>query len=368
MSVLTDAAADDLMDRYGQAIATAARDSFERLMELIRSGVAPRDAIEQVQAEFSGAYVEQLAAAFSELLMRSVGSAEIRAMPVGDITLSQRLYAHNTEVASEVTALVRQHAQGLQDARKLALQLYDGYDPKDGIRRPLEGSARAELPRALRAITQDRQARKELGKLIEEGQRRAERLKTPALRAAYAQAFDDWQAGASEEILRRRLDVAQREKNRFMANRIAQTELAMAHQESVGRELMADDVLEVVQVAMSPAHPVSDICDLHARANLFGLGPGLYPKALAPRPPFHSFCRCKAKPKYSLTAAGSREVQGGVAAYLRGMPLEDAARVMGSRERAQAVLDGASLDEVVNAGRPAAYRLHRLGDLGQNRG
>lgn len=362
MPALTDAAADDLMDRYGQAIATAARDAFERLMEMIRTGIAPRDAIEQVQAEFSGAYVEQLAAAFSELLQRAVGSAEIRAMPVGDITLSQRLYAHNAQVASEVTALVRQHAQGMQDARKLALQIYDGYAPTDGIRRPLEGSARAELPRALRAITQDRMTRKELGKMIEEGQKRAARLKTPALRAAYAQAFDDWKAGASEAILRRRLDVAQREKNRFMANRIAQAELARAHQESVGREMMADNMLEVVQVATSPAHPRTDICDVHARANLFGLGPGLYPKAAAPRPPYHPWCWCKLKPKYSLDAAGAREIPRGVAAYLRSMPLEDAARVMGSRERAQAVLDGASLDEVVNAGRPAAYRLRRLGD------
>ena len=363
MAALTDAAADELMDRYGAAIATEARDAFERLMEMIRSGVAPRDAIEQLQAEFAGAYVDQLAAAFSELLRRSVGSSEIRAMPVGEITLSQRLYAHNAEVASQVTALMRQHAQGMQDARQLALQLYDGYDPKDGIRRPLEGSARAELPRALRAITQDRQARKELGKLIEEGQQRASRLKTPALRAAYAQAFDDWTAGASEEILRRRLDVAQREKNRFMANRIAQTELARAHQKAVGEELMADHVLEVVQVAISPAHPRVDICDAYARADLFGLGPGCYPKKLAPRPIYHAFCRCRLKPKYSLSAAGAREVPGGLSAYLRSMPLEDAARVMGSRERAQRVLDGEPLDDVVNDGRPAAYRVRRLGDV-----
>lgn len=362
MPTLTDAAADDLMDRYGQAIATAARDSFERLMELIRSGVAPRDAIEQVQSEFAGAYVEQLAAAFSELLQRAVGSAEIRAMPVGDITLSQRLYAHNAQVASEVTALVRQHAQGMQDARALALRLYDGYEPKGGIRRPLEGSARAELPRALRAITQDRLARKELGQIIEDGQRRAARLKTPALRAAYAQAFDDWKAGASEAILRRRLDVAVREKNRFMANRIAQTELAMAHQKAVSEELMADDMLDVVQVAISPTHPRVDICDAYARADLFGLGPGCYPKKLAPRPIYHGFCRCKLRPKYSLSAASAREVPGGVAAYLRSMSMEDAARVMGSRERAQRVLDGEPLDAVVNDGRPEAYRVRRLGE------
>lgn len=364
MTALTDAAAFDLVARYGAAIATAARDAFERLMEMIRSGVAPRDAIDQVQAEFSGAYVEQLAAAFSEMLQRAVGTEEIRAMPVGDVTLSQRLYAHSEQVAAEVTALIRQHAQGMQQARELALQLYDGYSAADGISRPLEGSARAELPRALRAITQDRLTRQEIGAMIEEAQRRAARLKTPALRAAYAEAFDAWQSGVSLDILRRRLDVAQREKNRFMANRIAQTELARAHQKAVGQELMADDMLDAVQVSLNPAHPRSDICDVHARANLFGLGSGVYPKALAPRPPFHPFCWCALKPKYSISGAGAREVPGGAAAYLRSMPLDDAARVMGSRERAQAVLDGASLESVLNDGVPDAYRLRRLGDPG----
>lgn len=361
MPTLTDAAANELMDRYGAAIAADARAAFRRLLRLISDGVPPRDAIKQVQERFSGAYVGRLSAAFSELLQRSVSAAEIRAMPVGGIALSKRLYAHNVEVANEVTALVRQHAQGMQDARALALRLYDGYNPQDGIRRPLEGAARAELPRALRAITQDRQTRQDLGKMIEEGQKRAARLKTPALRAAYAQAFDDWQAGASESALRRRLDVAQREKNRFMANRIAQHELAIAHQKAVGEEMMADEMLEVVQVTISPTHPRVDICDAYARADLYGLGPGCYPKGDAPRPAYHPFCRCKLTPKYSLSASGARAAPGGVASYLRGMPIEEAARVMGSRERAQRVLAGAGLDEVVNAGRPDAYRVRRLG-------
>ncbi|MGB5064273.1 MAG: hypothetical protein WBQ37_10970 [Candidatus Competibacter sp.] len=41
---------------------------------------------------------------------------------------------------------------------------------------------------------------------------------------------------------------------------------------------------------MSSKHPKVDICDYHAKADLYGLGPGIYPKAAAPLPPFHPHC------------------------------------------------------------------------------
>jgi hypothetical protein len=40
--------------------------------------------------------------------------------------------------------------------------------------------------------------------------------------------LDAWIAGKGEAALMRKLEVAQREKNRFFASRIAQTELARA--------------------------------------------------------------------------------------------------------------------------------------------
>jgi hypothetical protein len=60
----------------------------------------------------------------------------------------------------------------------------------------------------------------------------------------------------------------------------------------------------------------------------------------------------------------SRQAPDGEGAYLRSLQPDQAARVMGSRERAQQVLDGASVDSVVNAGRDPLYRLRRLGDPG----
>ena len=101
---------------------------------------------------------------------------------------------------------------------------------------------------------------------------------------------------------------------------------------------------------------------MHARANLFGLGPGCYPKARTLRPPYHSFCWCRVRSRPDLQAAGAREVPGGEAAYLRSLSPDEAGRVMGSKERAARVMDGARVEDVTNAGKDAACRLARVGD------
>lgn len=269
-----------------------AKAAFEKVWRTLvdNPDADPRAVIQAAQLEFGGGFSEALAEAFSLLLQRSIGTDELRAMPVGDITLARSLYLHRVQTQAEVTALVREHAKGVHQARELSLALYDGYSPEDGIRRPLEGRARAELPRALRSLTEDATARRTLTALQVQGQQQAARLKTRALRAAYLETFEAWERGANMDAVKRKLDNAMREKNRYYADRIAQTELQRAHQAQIAREVMDDELTTVVQVRIDPSHPRADICDLHARADLWGLGPGNYPKEKAPRPPYHPFC------------------------------------------------------------------------------
>lgn len=151
-----------------------------------------------------------------------------------------------------------------------------------------------------------------------------------------------------------------------MANRIAQTKLARVHQHALGAALMADPTISVLQVVLSGSHPRTDICDLHARADLFGLGPGCYPKAKAPRPTFHPYCRCRLRSRPDLNAADARARRRGDAGYLRSLPVDEAA-VKGSRTKLQRVLDGRSAIEVVNRGVPDAYQTVRLGEVAQSR-
>lgn len=343
-------------------IDTLALASFERMWRELaaKPGADVRQVIEAAQAEFGGAFADALAQAFGELLQRSITSTEVRALPVGGMSLSRRLYLHTLQTTARVAALIREHAKGVLQARDLALQLYDGYDPAAGVLRPLEGAARADLPQALRALTEDSAARRELTALMVQGQKQAARLKSEPLRAAYLEAIDAWKSGAGQDALRRRLEVAQKEKNRFFADRIAQTELHRAHQAQVAREIMDDDLTTVVQVRMNPTHPRTDICDLHATSDLWGLGPGCYPKEKAPVSPYHPFCRCRLKIKPALDARDAVRAPNGEASFLRLLGEQKAAEVMGSRERAAAVLSGRPARDVIDAGVPAQYRLSTL--------
>ena len=50
---------------------------------------------------------------------------------------------------------------------------------------------------------------------------------------------------------------------------------------------------------MSQSHPVTDICDLYAGADLYGMGPGVFPKGKVPELPAHPHCMCYLRPLMS---------------------------------------------------------------------
>ncbi|MCK7493264.1 MAG: hypothetical protein MZW92_18875 [Comamonadaceae bacterium] len=152
-------------------------------------------------------------------------------------------------------------------------------------------------------------------------------IRTAALRSAYEQIFNEAIAGASKRRRDRALRQVIEERNRYFANRIAQTEIARAHADRVADEFLADPTIEVVEVRMSPSHPVTDICDLFARQDRFGLGPGLYLK-LAPKPIFHPHCRSRLVSRPDVSARLARERMGADRAFLRSLPGSEAARVM----------------------------------------
>ncbi len=69
------------------------------------------------------------------------------------------------------------------------------------------------------------------------------------------------------------------------ALRLARTEINRAHGEAYMMGGEKGEGFAGWRFLLSPAHPRPDICDLHARANLYGLGPGVYPdRARCPWP------------------------------------------------------------------------------------
>lgn len=61
------------------------------------------------------------------------------------------------------------------------------------------------------------------------------------------------------------------------ALRVFRTELNRAHGEAYGVAALDAPDFAGFRYLLSPSHPRPDICDLHAHANLYGLGPGVYP-------------------------------------------------------------------------------------------
>jgi hypothetical protein len=61
------------------------------------------------------------------------------------------------------------------------------------------------------------------------------------------------------------------------AMRLFRTELNRAHGEAYIKGALSHPEAAGVRFLLSPSHPKPDQCDLHAAANLYGLGPGVYP-------------------------------------------------------------------------------------------
>ena len=320
------------------------RDAYGRLLDLIREGVLARDAVQQVVESFAGEMADTMAAAFSAILSNSVGASDVMAMQVGAVTLSRRLYAEATSAGEVVRGVVDRHAKGFQDARSLALKLFEGYGFRDPGAEPLQFNRRNDvLPKYLReALLSDRdiagQIERALARLQVDG------LKTDALRAAYSQALealDKIEIAGGQALLEKRVKVAWFERMRYFATRIAQTELHRAYAQRQAAELLDDTDVEFVQWRMAPTHSIDDICDFFSSVNRYGLGPGVYPKRLAPVAPAHPYCRCVLSPRLDLTGRKARENDGADLAFFRALDPSTAARVAGSNDKLDRVLKGA---------------------------
>ena len=344
-----------LLDEVARAIQQQAQTAFDAMIERLRAGEAPREAIAAVTATFAGAYYEKLSTAFSTLLDRAIGAEEIKAWPVADVELSRHLYANFNQANQTVVRLIAEQRQGFVQARTLAMQIYEGYRFKED---PLK--VKAKLPKYLREALRDPAIDGGFARII--ASIRANQLKTPALKAGYLQLLDALEQEAGIGRIKKLAKVAWYERNRYFANRIAQTELHRAYSNQVAQEIMADDAAVWVKIQMSPTHPVRDICDFHAGLNAWGKGPGIYPKAKAPKPGFHPHCRCTVRPAYEIDDEPGAPIPDAEARFMNRLTNNDQRLIAGSRARLEAFRQGESLESIYNAGKRPLYQWQRLGD------
>lgn len=349
-----------LLKKIGADIDVVSAAVFSEFMRRLKlAGFEnPRDILSGLVSEFDADYQIKLSAALSESLKKSIGADDVSAMKVGGVKLSKKLYKNSVEVERRAARLINNHLKGWVDARKLAMDLYDGYADKEEILQ--WNPSNKKLPVHMRdAVLKDYKSRKMLLSVIKKN---IEGMKTPALRAAYSQALQAVQDGAGEAAIEKKLSVAVREKMRFNANRIAQTEIQRAWMMEQAKEIMEDDDLQVVRFALSSSHPSPDICDVYASQDAYGLGAGLYPKGKAPIPPLHPFCRCRLESKYKLKDNGAiknKKAQKELMASIAKQDAELAAKIAGSKRKLDAMLKGESLESLYNENKPKEYHIGR---------
>lgn len=100
-------------------------------------------------------------------------------------------------------------------------------------------------------------------------------LSMQGLKAAYNGIIGAISKG-NEEMVDKAIDVATPESARYFAERIARTEKVIAYMDGVMYHYANDPDCVVFKWKLSSCHPCDDICDLYARADLWGMGEGIF--------------------------------------------------------------------------------------------
>ena len=120
---------------------------------------------------------------------------------------------------------------------------------------------------------------------------------TERLKKAYQNIINATQKG-TDEALDKALDRAVRAKARYNADRVARTEIARAYGDAVKDDALKDDDAVGIRSELSSRHDDVDVCDYYAEADMYGMGPGVYPKDETPPYPYHPHDMCALTPVY----------------------------------------------------------------------
>ena len=295
-----------IIERVSEEWQADARKAVKRLYSLLDEGKKTAEAIDLVRKEYpnvfslphiEGALTE--AAAYGYGIMPSIltvdqkkewGAVLSKPWDAGGMTLSQKLHGADRKMREAIADTVREQLKRNAPWTDAALALYDGYGYGNVVRPQ-------ELPKYLSAVRYATQGSPEAMRAARKAVYNIERLAkkgapTKALKAAYKKLVVAARLGTAEE-LEKACEVAVQEKSRYVAQRIIRTELSRAYSDGFAAKVMQDDDVVAVRLKLSSRHPVFDICDLFADADMYGLGKGVYPKDKAPPIPLHPYCMCR---------------------------------------------------------------------------
>ena len=211
------------------------------------------------------------------------------------LTLSQKLHGADAQMHNAIINTLETQIRANKSVIEIARALYDGYNYSKVVNTQ-------DLPKYLNAF---RHAMTDDYDNLRIARQTAERIRAlsrngapnQALAAAYKQLLETATTG-TEKALKNAVYVAINEKSRYVAERIARTEAAKAWADGFFANALQDKHVIGFKWHLSSRHPVYDICDMYAKADMFNLGAGVYPKDKTPPLPAHPHCLCRVAEVY----------------------------------------------------------------------
>lgn len=314
MMTTTDRLAQ-LINKLNKSWRRDAKKAVAYLQRLIASGMKFEEALDNVQRhygklftlpELKPALVEAEAYAYgivptmlTKAQVESMGEELADKWDESGMTLSEKLHGVGVKMRGAIVSTLQEQMRRNKTWTEAARALYDGYgdDGQNVYNGGKDIISRQDLPKYLQkvrvatgndlqALAEQRQAIDNINRLAKNG------APNKALQAAYNKLLEAVQKG-NEKAIEKAVEVAVNEKSRYVAERITRTEMARAWADGFIAKMQKDADIVAVKFKLSSRHPVFDICDMYAKADMYGLGAGIYPKDKLPPLPVHPHCLCR---------------------------------------------------------------------------
>ena len=257
-----------------------------------------------------------------------------------NLTLSERTTKGGKEITAQAASIIAEAIKKGKSVQKTALALFDGY----GYGHVLPTQDIPEFMKKLTEIGRITDYKgQEFRKTLRDVERQLKRVNVQGMKIAYGKIKEAIETG-NEKKINKAVYVATQERTRYFARRIARTELARAYGDGAMAKWENDEDCVAFQWKLSTGHPFCDICDLYAHADLYGMGPGIFPKDKVPRLPAHPNCMCHLRP----VMEGSKLLQGkekeqidkGGMAYIKTLGKYEQERLLGVHGRLEVLRRG----------------------------
>lgn len=353
-----------LLREFAENYGNKGREVAETAERLLAEGMEPDEAVREafrlcgvekwladnvntilLQTAQSALSEEAVSLVTAEELLRSLAAP----WDGSGMTLSEKLHGTAEDMRKRITDTVKEQMRRNQNIRQIAAALYDGYHAGRVVRQQALPEYVQQLMALYRKSKGNLSVREyeDIMKKLRSVLRQHDRLMRDEA------AYNHFRTSVGELVtailekndkaVHNALWAASQEKSRYAAERIARTEVARAYYDAFMAQYESDDAVTAFRWRKSSRHPVFDICDLYAEADLYGLGKGVFPKDKAPGLPAHPHCLCHYSPVYASELEGKTEkdnVQAGGAKYIRSLTKSQRETLLGVRGAAAYQIDG----------------------------